>query len=61
MKIFLQKVTLQIGLNKFLIKSITDTIPWTYLIEDVKDEEIVGTVQMNLKKKKKRNRKKLNK
>ena len=39
-KTFLQKVTFQIGLEKFLrLKS----VPWTYVISDINDEEIVET------------------
>ena len=28
--------------GSFLIKKIKDTVPWTYVISDVKGEEIVG-------------------
>ena len=27
----------------FVIKKVKDTVPWTYIIEDFNDEEIVGT------------------
>ena len=46
MKIFLQKVTLQTGLKRFLkTKKAKNTIPWTYVVSDNKGEEIVGTFQ----------------
>ena len=38
------KVILQIGLKKFLLlKKIKNTIPWTYVIDDINGEEITGT------------------
>ena len=40
MKIFLQKVTLQIGLNVFVFKKVKNTVPWTYDINDLNVEEI---------------------
>ena len=43
-KIFLQKFTLKIGLKKFLwFKKVKNTVPWTYVISDLKGEETVGT------------------
>ena len=43
-KIFLKKVTVQIGLKKFLwLKKVKNTVPWTCLINDLNGEEIVGT------------------
>ena len=43
-KIFLPKVTLQFGLKRFLwLKKVKDTLPWTYVINDLNGEEIVGT------------------
>ena len=42
-KIFLQNVAFQIGLKKFsVIKRIKNSVPWTYDINDLKGEEIVG-------------------
>ena len=45
-----QTVTLQIGQKKFLrlkkifkIKKVKNTVPWTYVIEDLNCKEIVGT------------------
>ena len=38
------KAILQIGVKKFLrLKNINNTFPWTYIINDLNDEEIVGT------------------
>ena len=41
----------QIGLNKFLlitkITKVKNTVPWTYVISDLKGEEIVGTFYEN--------------
>ena len=38
------KVILQIGLKKFLLlKKIKNTVPWTYVIDDLNGEEITGT------------------
>ena len=35
---------LQIGLKKFLLlKKIKNTVPWTYVIDDLNGEEITGT------------------
>ena len=43
-KIFLQKVTLQIGLKNFLVvKKVKNNVPWTYVISDLIGEEIVET------------------
>ena len=43
-EIFLQKVTLQIGLKKiFVIKKVKNTVPWIYIISDLNGKEIVGT------------------
>ena len=34
----------QIGLKKFLwLKKVKNTVPWTYVISDLKGEEIAGT------------------
>ena len=47
-KIFLQKITLQIGLKVvFVIKKVKNTIPWTYVINDLNGKEIVGTFYEN--------------
>ena len=41
---FLQKVTLQIGLMKFLwLQKVKNSKPWTYVIEDLNGEVIFGT------------------
>ena len=38
------KAILQIGLKKFfVIKEIKNTVPWTYVINDLNGEEIMGT------------------
>ena len=38
------KATLQIGLKKYLsLKKIKNTVPWTYVINDLNGDEIVGT------------------
>ena len=43
-KTFLQKVTLQIALKKVLwLKNLKRTVPWTYIISDLKSEDTVGT------------------
>ena len=48
MKIFFQKVTLQIDLKKFLwLKKVKNTVPWTDVINDLHGEEIVGTFCKN--------------
>ena len=41
-KTFLQKVTLQ-SEEVFVIKKVQNTVPWTYVINDLNGEEIVGT------------------
>ena len=47
-KIFWQKVTLEISLKKFLwLKKIKNTLPWTYVINDLNGAEIVGTFYEN--------------
>ena len=47
-KIFLQKFTLQIGLKKVLvIKKVKNTVSWTYVVNNFKVEEIVGTFYKN--------------
>ena len=53
-KAFLRKAIFQIGLKKFLwLKKFKNTMPWTYVIIDLKDEEIVGTFyEKKLQKKK---------
>ena len=34
----------QVGLNNFfVIKKVKNTVPWTYVISDLKSEEIVRT------------------
>ena len=33
----------QIGLKSFAIKKVKNTVPWTYVVSDLKGEEIVGT------------------
>ena len=44
-KIFLQNVTLQIGLKKFLwLKKVKNTVPWTYNINDLNVEKIVEMI-----------------
>ena len=43
-KIFLQKALFQIGLKGFLwLKKFKKNVPWTYVINYLKGEEIVGT------------------
>ena len=43
LRIVLRKVTLQIHLKTFfLIKKVKSTLLWTYVINDLKGEEIVG-------------------
>ena len=43
-KTFLQKAMFQIGLKKFLwLKKVKNTVSWTYIISNLKGEEIVGT------------------
>ena len=45
MKTFLKKVTLQIGLKKFLfLKKVKSIVPGTYVIEELTGDEVVGTV-----------------
>ena len=47
-KIFLQKVTLQIGLKKFyVLEKIKNAVPRTYIISDLNIEELVGTFYEN--------------
>ena len=47
-KIFWQKVTLEIGLKKILwLKKIKNTLPWTYVINDLNGAKIVGTFYEN--------------
>ena len=46
MKIFLQKVTLKIGLKKFFVikkKTKNNSVLWAYVINDLNGKEIVGT------------------
>ena len=39
----MQKFTFQIGLKRFFgIKEVKNTCPWTYVMSDLNDEEIVG-------------------
>ena len=43
-KIFLPKVTVQISLKKFLwLRKVKNTVLWTYVINDLNGEKIVGT------------------
>ena len=43
-KTFLQNITLQIGLKKFLwLKTPKNTVPWTYVVNNFNGEEIIGT------------------
>ena len=43
-KIFLLKDTCQIGLKKFLLSvQLKNTVPWTYVINDLNGEEVIGT------------------
>ena len=43
-KTFLQKVTFQIRLKEvFVIRKNKNTVPWTYVINDLNGEKIVGT------------------
>ena len=42
-KPFLQKAMFQIGLKIFAIKKVKSTVPWTYVISDLKANEIVRT------------------
>ena len=42
-KVFLQKPIFQIGLKKFLSLKNLKTLLWTYVISDLKGENIVGT------------------
>ena len=45
---FLQKATLQIKSEEvFVIKKAKNTVPWTYVINNFKWEEIVGTFYEN--------------
>ena len=42
-KTFLQKAIFQTDLTKFLrLKKFNNTGPWTYIVSDLKGEEIVG-------------------
>ena len=43
-KIYLQKPRSQFGSKKFfIIKKVQNTLPWTYLVDDLHGEGIVGT------------------
>ena len=50
-RMLLQKVTLQIGLKTWLklkvIKKVKNTLPWTCIINDLNEEEIVRTFYKN--------------
>ena len=46
-KIFLQKITVQIGLKKLLWLKVKNTMQWTYVINDLDGEEIFGTYYEN--------------
>ena len=40
----LKNTTHQIGLKKFfVIKKVKNTVPWTYVINDLNDEKTIGT------------------
>ena len=40
----MQKVTLQIGLKKFLVvKNVKNTVSWIYVVSDLNGKEIIGT------------------
>ena len=41
-KTFLRKAMLQISLKKSLWLKKVNTVPWTYVFSDFKDEEIIG-------------------
>ena len=47
----MEKLTLQIGLEKFLrLKKVKITVPWTYVIEDFNEEKkITRFMKMNYK------------
>ena len=47
MKNFLQKFTLQVILEVFVIKKVKNTVPWTYVINDLNREEILETLYEN--------------
>ena len=40
---FLLKATLQLSEEVFVIKKVKNTVPWTYVINDLNGEEISGT------------------
>ena len=42
-KMFLLKGMLLIGVKKFLLQKIKNTVTWTYVISDLNGEEIVGS------------------
>ena len=42
-KIFLLKDTRNWSEEVFVIKKVKNTVPWTYVISDLKGEEIIGT------------------
>ena len=42
-KTFLQKDMFQIGLKKFVIKKVKNSVLWTYAISDLNREEAVAT------------------
>ena len=44
---FLQKVTTNWSEEAFMIKRVKNTGPWTYVINDLNEEEIVGTFYEN--------------
>ena len=42
--LFMLKDTHQIGRKNFLyLKKVKNTVPWTYVINDLNDEETIGT------------------
>ena len=42
-----------------MVKKVENTVPWTYIINDINRKEIVGTFYKNCKKKKKKNQKEI--
>ena len=43
-KIFLQKVTFHIGSEKvFAIKKVKNTVPWTYVVSHLNEEQVAST------------------
>ena len=42
-KTFFLKDMLQSGQKKFFVSEIKNTVPWTYVVSDLNDEEITGS------------------